>query len=186
MSKLADAENSILVVIDFQEKLMPAIDQGERVAQRASILAQVAQMLEIPIVATEQQPQRLGSSLPNLAALFSTTIAKSSFNACDEADFLSTLDLLREKSWRQDLCIVGCEAHVCVLQTVLGLLERGWKVKLVADAVGSRLDSNKNLALQRAAANGAEIVSSEMMIFEWLRDADHPNFRDILKLIKPL
>ncbi|PRC91520.1 isochorismatase family protein [Solimicrobium silvestre] len=183
---LANAASSILIVIDFQAKLIPLIFDGAQVTQRALLLAQAAKLLKIPVFGTEQQPLRLGASIPSLAGLYDLSVQKSTFDACAEPAFLAALEQLSAEPARDELCIVGCEAHVCVLQTVLGLLERGWRVKLVVDAIGSRLESNKLLAVQRAALHGAEIVSSEMLMFEWLRDSEHPHFREVLKLIKPM
>ncbi|MES2102632.1 MAG: isochorismatase family protein [Pseudomonadota bacterium] len=179
MNYLCDASRSLLLVIDLQQKLMPVIADGERVLKRAMLLAQAARLLDIPVLGTAQQPLRLGPTMPDIHALLDRTIEKTGFDACASDDFLAALE-----GGRDDLIILGCEAHVCVLQTVLGLLHRKRKVRLVADAIGSRDHADKAAAISRAQAAGADILSSEMVMFEWMRDSEHPQFRQILKLIK--
>ncbi len=179
MSYLCDASRSLLLVIDLQQKLMPVIADGERVLKRAMLLAQAARLLGIPVVGTAQQPLRLGPTMPDIHALLDKTIEKTGFDACASADFLAALE-----GDRDELIVLGCEAHVCVLQTALGLLHRKRKVRLVADAIGSRDNADKAAAISRAQAAGADILSSEMVMFEWMRDSEHPQFRQILKLIK--
>jgi nicotinamidase-related amidase len=179
MSLLCDASRSMLVVIDLQNKLMPVISEGKEIVKRALILAQVAKLLEVPIVGTEQQPLRLGGTVPEIAQMFSRRFEKNHFDASAEPGFAECLEPDRD-----DLIVLGCEAHVCVLQTVLGLRERNQRVRLVVDAIGSRQSANKIAAVDRAKSAGAEIVTSEMVAFEWLRTSEHPRFREALKLIK--
>lgn len=179
MSLLCDASRSMLVVIDLQNKLMPVISEGKEIVKRALILAQVAKLLDIPIVGTEQQPLRLGGTVPEIAQMFSRRFEKNHFDASAEPGFAECLGPDRD-----DLIVLGCEAHVCVLQTVLGLRERNQRVRLVVDAIGSRQSANKIAAVDRAKSAGAEIVTSEMVAFEWLRTSEHPRFREALKLIK--
>ncbi|SFH71323.1 Isochorismate hydrolase [Collimonas sp. OK307] len=181
MTYLSDASRATLIIVDLQEKLMPVILDGAQVLQRAVILAQAARLLDIPVIGTAQQPLRLGPTVAPIHALLDRTIEKSSFDACAQAEFMEVLI-----NGRDDLIVLGCEAHVCVLQTVLGLLhrQRQGQIKLVSDAIGSRRSSDKIAAIDRARNAGAEIVSSEMLMFEWIRDSNHPKFREILKLIK--
>ncbi|MFZ6647080.1 isochorismatase family protein [Undibacterium sp. TJN25] len=179
MSYLCDASRSMLIVIDLQQKLMPVITDGEQVLARASLLAQAARLLHIPVLGTVQQPLRLGPTVPAIHTLLDRTIEKADFDACARPEFLAALD-----SGRDELILAGCEAHVCVLQTAMGLLHRKHKVRLVSDAVGSRNPADKAAALHRARAAGAEVVSSEMVMFEWMRHSEHPQFKQILKLIK--
>jgi nicotinamidase-related amidase len=179
MSYLCDASRATLIIVDLQEKLMPVIDQGALVLQRAVLLAQAAGLLGIPVIGTAQQPLRLGRTVAPIHALLGRTIEKTSFDACAQPAFMAALS-----NGRDELVVLGCEAHVCVLQTVLGLLHRQRRVKLVSDAIGSRRSSDKQAAIERARAAGAEIVSSEMLMFEWMGNSDHPEFRKILKLIK--
>ncbi|GGC68394.1 isochorismatase family protein [Undibacterium terreum] len=179
MSYLCDASRSLLIVIDLQQKLMPVIADGEHVVKRAALLAQAARLLQIPVLGTAQQPLRLGPTVAAIQPLLDKTIEKSSFDACASQDFLAALE-----GDRDELIITGSEAHVCVLQTALGLLNRKRKVKIVTDAIGSRDNANKAAAIQRAQAAGADIVTSEMVMFEWMRHSEHAQFKQILKLIK--
>lgn len=179
MTELCDVGRSALVLVDLQARLMPAIDGGEAVVRRATVLARAARLLDVPVLGTEQNPEGLGPNLPEVRALCDATVAKTHF-AASAAPGLGE----RLPAGRDELIVAGCEAHVCVLQTVLGLLAQGHRVRLVADAVGSRRAGDRALALERARGAGATVVSSEMVIFEWLRHCRHPAFRDALKLVK--
>jgi nicotinamidase-related amidase len=176
---LCDANRSMLIVIDLQQRLMPAIDGADAVLANALLLQRAAGLLDVPVLGTAQNPAGLGPNLPDVEALCGRVIAKDSFDACAEPAFLSALDATRD-----ELVVLGCEAHVCVLQTVLGLRARGHRVRLVADAIGSRRPTNRDAALQRAQAAGAEPVTTEMVLFEWLRDCRHPQFKACLSLIR--
>jgi nicotinamidase-related amidase len=180
---LIDAGSSLLLVIDFQQRLMPAIADGDDVLRNALILAQAAQTLAIPTLVTEQYPTGLGRTVAGLAALCGESVEKTTFGACGTPAFLQALDRLSTCS-APTLLISGCEAHVCVLQTALQLHAQGFDVRLVVDAVGSRRAISKHTALQRMRAAGIGLVTTEMVLFEWLRDAKHPQFRDLSKLIK--
>ena len=174
---LLSAGNAMLVVIDFQAKLMPAIHDGETVLLNAGRLAEAARLLDVPAVLTEQYPRGLGATVPALAEV-APAVTKMSFDACAEPAFLEAVAGDRE------LVVCGCEAHVCVGQTVLTLLEHRRRVVVVADAIGSRVPLSREIALQRMASHGAEIVTTEMVLFEWLRSAEHPQFRTVSKLIR--
>lgn len=173
-----DVSLSTLLVIDLQQRLMPAIHEREAVLHNAHILAQAARWLQVPVLATEQNPASLGRNADDIAALCDTVVAKTAFDACAEPSLIQALDATHE------IIIVGCEAHVCVMQTALGLLSAGWKVKVVADAVGSRAPASMEAAIARMKAAGADMVTAEMVVFEWLRDCNHPRFRECLALIK--
>jgi nicotinamidase-related amidase len=181
MNGLCDAARSTLIVIDLQQRLMPAIHDGAGVVKHALILAGAAKALGIPVIGTAQNPEGLGPNVAEVNALCDRVIAKTGFDGCAQPEFLAALD-----NGRGDLIVAGCEAHVCTLQTVLGLLERGRKVRLVVDATGSRRPLNKDIALDRAKAAGAELVTTEMVLFEWMRDSRHPKFRELLRLIKSI
>lgn len=174
-----EPERSVLLLVDLQQRLMPAIDGHEAVVANAHRLAQAARHLAVPVLATEQNPAGLGPNLPALAAMASRTLAKRHFDATREAGWTG---FLPER--RRDVVVAGCEAHVCVLQTVMGLRRLGHEVRLVRDAVGSRREESRSAALERAAAYGAEVVTAEMVLFEWLATCDHPRFRDVLGLVK--
>jgi nicotinamidase-related amidase len=169
--------NAMLIFIDFQMKLMPAIHDGETVLMNAGRLAEAGRLLGVPMVRTEQYPRGLGATVPALAGA-GPAITKTSFDACAQPAFLEAV------TGDRALVVCGCEAHVCVGQTVLTLLEYRRRVVVVADAIGSRAPQSREIALSRMASHGAEIVTTEMVLFEWLRSAEHPQFKPISKLIR--
>ena len=171
-------ENSALLVVDFQSRLMPAIDDGASVVANARRLLDAAEMLQVPILFTEQNVDGLGATLPELRTGTGGIAHKMTFDACRAPGFMEVLPD------RGALIVAGCEAHVCVLQSVLGLLSAGRRVYLVRDAVGSRRSESKETAIRRMERNGAEIVTTEMVLFEWLGTADDPRLRKIIALIK--
>jgi nicotinamidase-related amidase len=174
-----DRERSALLIIDFQQRLMPAIEDGAVAVANARRLLQAAEMLRVPILFTEHNAGGLGPTVAELADFAAGRLAhKITFDACRMADFLDRL------GDRRDIIVAGCEAHVCVMQTALGLLDAGRRVYLVRDAVGSRRSESKETAVSRLARHGAEIVTTEMVVFEWLGSAEHPRFRDVIALIK--
>jgi nicotinamidase-related amidase len=174
-----NSERAVLLLIDLQERLMPAVGDSETVIARAVRLAEAARLLDVPVVATEQYPAGLGPTVAPLAAYPSAVLAKTAFSATSDPGFPALLP-----AETGDIILAGVEAHVCVLQTALGLLESGHRVVLAADATGSRDNTDKAAAIERARQHGAEIVTSEMVLFEWLRDAKHPRFREVQKLLK--
>jgi nicotinamidase-related amidase len=172
-----DASHSVVVLVDYQERLMPAIHGGNQVIARARLIAQAAAQLKLPVIATAQNPTKLGRILPVIEGDCPTVVDKAYFGACDDG----LLPLLPAGS---DIVIAGCEAHVCLLQTALGLMEAGYRVWVVADASGSRRPSDHELAMRRLSSAGAQVVSAEMVVFEWLRTYEHPCFREISTLVK--
>jgi nicotinamidase-related amidase len=176
---LMTAKGAVLLLIDLQERLMPAIDDTKTVLARAVRLAQAARLLDVPVRATEQYPAGLGPTVPELAGYPQAVLAKTTFSAAEDPGFSALLPASAGQ-----IIVAGCEAHVCVLQTVLGLLGSGHSVLVAADATGSRDPADREVALARARQHGAQIVTSEMVLFEWLRDARHPKFREVQKLIK--
>lgn len=172
-------QSSVLLLVDLQARLMPAIADSERVVGNALRLARAARLLGIPVLGTEQNPEGLGPNVAELKALCASTLSKQFFDATREAGWEGFLP-----AGRTDVVVAGCEAHVCVLQTVLGLRRAGVPVRLVRDAVGSRAVASRDAALHRAERHGAELVTSEMVVFEWLGTAHHPQFREALKLVK--
>lgn len=176
---LVTAPDSALLLIDLQAKLVPALADGEVIVARAARLAEAARLLDVPVRATEQYPAGLGPTVPELAGYPSATLAKRTFSAVRDPGFPG---LLPDGAGK--VVIAGCEAHVCVQQTVADLLQAGREVFVVADAVGSRFAEDKLAALERARQHGAQVVTSEMVLFEWLGDSRHPLFRDVQKLLK--
>ncbi|MDO5705551.1 MAG: isochorismatase family protein [Paracoccus sp. (in: a-proteobacteria)] len=175
---MIDPKASLLLLIDFQARLMPAIHDGAQAVKNATWLATAAQMLNVPVLLTEQNPKGLGTTVPEIPADHATLFVKTSFGACAQPGFLNHVPPDAQ------IIVGGCETHVCVLQTVLGLIGAGRRVFVVSDAAGSRTPDNKAAALARMARHGAEIVTTEMVLFEWLVSADHPQFRQIAALIK--
>jgi nicotinamidase-related amidase len=171
------SDRSLLLIIDVQEKLAPAIQDGAAMINTIQKLAAAADLLGVPVLATEQYPEGLGSTVTELAGR--PTILKTSFDATAAPGFFEALP-----ADRPELLLAGCEAHVCVLQTAMGLRRAGRRVILIADAIGSRKAADKAAALERAAEDGVERVTAEMALFEWLRDSRHPRFREILALIR--
>lgn len=174
---LISPSQATLVIIDVQARLMPAIHDGGRVLENARRLVDAAGLLGLPLLMTEQNPDGLGGTVPELAGS-GPVIRKMSFDSCAEPAFLAAL------AGERDLVVCGCEAHVCVLQTVITQLSFRRRVYLVQDAVGSRREESKSVAITRMQRHGAEIVTTEMVVFEWLRSASHPQFRPVSKLIR--
>lgn len=176
--KLITPDKSLLLLVDFQQKLMPAIEDSETILKNAAALATAARLLEVPVFATEQVPERLGSTVTGLLESSDSILAKHHFSATLEVGFNPWLPHGR------DVVIAGCEAHICVLQTAIGLMTQGRKVYIVDDAMGSRDARSKQLAVERMVFNGAQRVTTEMVLFEWMRSSQHPHFKVIQALIK--
>ena len=171
---LLTTTDAVLLLVDLQQRLVPVIHDGETVVARAVRLAEAARLLDVPVRASEQYPDGLGPTVAPLAGYAQQTITKTAF-AADPA-------LLPDTA--REVVVAGVEAHVCVLQTVADLLDGGRRVAVVADAVGSRDPADRDKALTRMRAHGAEVVTSEMVLFEWLRDSTHPRFREVQKLLR--
>ena len=199
---LLDFEESQLVLVDYQDKLMPAIFEGQQALKNATTLAHIARMLQVPVFGTEQNPSKLGPNAAELRALCDKTLSKMFFSAVPEGlgEWLRppakpqggnarSLPKHLQKPQQQapernSIVIAGCEAHVCLLQTALELLEDEFEVWVVTDACSSRTERNRDAAFDRLAGAGAELVTTEMVAFEWLRSCEHEDFRDMLQLIK--
>ncbi len=201
---LLDVDDSQLVLVDYQARLLPAIHENTQVLANAMRLGRLARLLEVPAWGTEENPAKLGENPPELKALCRRTLVKMHFSAV--ADGL--VEILRPpvrqqqggnarslpkhlqkpqqpaQEGRNTVVIAGCEAHVCLLQTSLDLLDEEFDVWVVTDACSSQSERNRDAAFDRLAGAGAELVTTEMVAFEWLRTADHPDFREALALIK--
>ena len=177
-------DSSALLVVDVQTRLAPAMHDAAPVILASTTLIQSARLLGIPIIVSEHCAERIGPTVPDLRALIDAeeVIDKRHFSCADE---LKILDKLKQLG-KQQILVTGMEAHVCVLQTTLGLVEHGFEPFFVADATASRYADNKALAIQRLRQQSVPIISTEMALFEWLRHADHPSFKKILNLIKNL
>ncbi|MBT3072131.1 isochorismatase family protein [Rhodomicrobium sp. Az07] len=169
-------ENSLLLAIDFQPRLMAVIENAATVVDHAKKLRAAASLLGVPTLFTEQYAKGLGATVEDLEPL-EHAFQKMTFDACGTPGFL-------DRVGERDVVVSGCEAHICVLQTVLSLLDAGRRVFVVRDAIGSRRAESKEAAIRRIERHGAEIVTVEMVVFEWLRTAEHPRFREAAALIK--
>jgi nicotinamidase-related amidase len=201
---LLDAEDCQLVLVDYQQRLLPVIHDAETVLANAVKLARIAQLLQVPLWATEQNPAGLGPTAEPLQPLAAgRVVSKMDFGAADallprlrpaarpaQGGNARSLPKHLQKAaptpppGRDSIVMAGCEAHICLLQTALGLLEEEFEVWVVTDACGSRTERNRDAAFDRLAGAGAELVTTEMVAFEWLGAADHPRFKEVLSLIK--
>ncbi|HRD66968.1 MAG TPA: hydrolase [Candidatus Competibacter sp.] len=174
---LMRAETSCLLVVDFQERLMPAIHQADQVVANSAWLIRIAQRLNVPVLASEQYPKGLGQTVTAIRELLpaGAFVEKTHFSCAAELECMRQIDLLG----RDQVVLVGTEAHVCVLQTALDLKMAGKEIYLVADCISSRSPHDAELALERMRAEGVRIVSREMVAFEWLHRADTDRFREI-------
>ncbi|HVE52122.1 MAG TPA: isochorismatase family protein [Ramlibacter sp.] len=200
---LLDAEESQLVLVDYQSRLLPAIHEADLVVANAVRLARIAQLLQVPLWATEENPEGLGGTAEILQPLVAgRVLSKMAFDATEvllprlkpaaksQGGNARSLPKHLQKAApapaaaRESIVLAGCEAHVCLMQTALGLLEEELEVWVVTDACSSRSERNRDAAFDRLAGAGAELVTTEMVAFEWLRDAGHPRFKDVLAIVK--
>ena len=200
---LLDATQSQLVLVDYQIRLMPVIFENALVLANAVRLGQMARLMEVPVWGTEENPTGLGENVAEVRALCGQTLSKMHFSAVEEglgewlrppvkaaAGNARSLPKHLQKpqtpaAERNTVVMAGCEAHVCLLQTALDLLEDEFDVWVVTDACSSRTERNRDAAFDRLAGVGVELVTTEMVAFEWLRTAEHPAFKSVLKLITP-
>lgn len=177
-----DIDKTVLLVIDVQGKLASLVHAKEKTYQHITALIKSAQILNIPIIYTEQVPEKIGKTIPEIAGLLKPVppLIKSSFSCCGSKEFLQKLNGLK----RNQVIVTGIEAHVCVYQTTADLLNLKYHVHIVADAISSRTADNACIALERMKKMGADITSTEMIICELLKTSEHEKFRKIIKLIK--
>ncbi len=181
--KNMDRNKAVLVLVDYQQRLLPALHGGARAVDEALFLARLARLLGLPVIGTEQNPAGLGPNVAALRELCSPTLPKMHFDACRDG----LLHALRESvapADPGDVVLAGCEAHVCMLQTALGLLRAGQSLFVVADACASRSPRDHAAAMRRLERAGAVIVSTEMVAFEWLDACTDAAFKPALALIK--
>ncbi|MCW8957581.1 MAG: hydrolase [Gammaproteobacteria bacterium] len=173
---LMDKAQSTLLIIDLQQRLMPAIEGGDSVVEKAAWLCRLAGMLEVPMVLTEQYPKGLGPTLEAVREQCPAAerVEKLCFSAAAEPALSGTI-----LGKRDQVVICGAETHVCVLQSAIELQRSGKQVFVVEEAVGSRTANNKALALSRMRGAGIEVVTTEMVAFEWLRRAGSDAFRQV-------
>ncbi len=194
MHDVMTASRCTLVLVDYQQRLMPVIHRADAVLAHAERLADAALLLGIPVIGTAQNPAGLGPNVESIRQRCASTLTKMHFDACAEAFADARADaradskadglLAQLEPARNDVVIAGCEAHVCLMQTALGLLRAGRRVWVVASACGSRSAHDHALAMARLGAAGATMVSVEMVVFEWLGDCKQLRFKDALALVR--
>ncbi len=175
-------ENTVLIVIDMQEKLVGAMHDRENLVKRAAQMVNGSKVLGVPVIWTEQNPDGLGSTLSEIKEhlVDSHPVVKFSFSCCGEPKFTKAL----EDCGKKQVLILGIECHVCVCQTIIDLKEMGCEVHVVSDAVSSRTKENRAIGLERAKQAGATITSVEMALFEMLKVGCGDTFKQILKVVK--
>lgn len=175
-------EECLALCIDHQERLMPVIDEGEELIERSGILIDGLKILEVPMIITRQYPKGLGDTVEEIRSRTEgfAVYDKTDFSCYDDDDIREAID-----DYNKDYVILmGAEAHVCVLQTLIDLQDDGYQSILVADCVSSRKEHDKKIAMRRAEYEGAIITSYEALLFELTRDSGHPNFKEISSLVK--
>lgn len=177
-----DPRLSALVLIDIQPSLTKTIFEIDRVLSRIEFLAKVANLMEIPVFVTEQNPTRMGSTVPELAGLAhaQSIFPKMAFNAIGSTDFLSAI----EASGRSQFVLTGLETHICVSQTAHGLMDRHFEVVVCPDAVSSRSLEAHKLGMERVRDAGVVPAHTESVAYEWIGTADHPLFKSFLAIVK--
>jgi len=173
---------AVLIIIDIQGNLAQAMFDKDNLFANTIKLIKGFKALNLPVIVTEQTPDKLGKTMPSVAAELAgiTPIAKESFSCWPNADFREQLEALS----RRHVVLTGIETHVCVYQTALELLANGYSVHLVADAVSSRTSENRQIGINAMKSAGAQIASTEMVLFELLRSAADPKAREIFKIVK--
>jgi nicotinamidase-related amidase len=180
---LLDASHSSLLIVDIQERLLPAMDDGARVVSRTQILMKAAEALELPVTISEQYPKGLGKTVPDIASNRATVFEKTSFS-CWRDQAIKAHFINHHEHGRPLVIIAGIEAHVCVLQSALDLHNAGFGVFVVADAISSRSKESVDLALGRLRQADIQIINAEMALFELLGKAGTPEFKTLSALIR--
>jgi nicotinamidase-related amidase len=179
-------DRSLLLVVDIQERLAPHVLDHEALIARVEALLHASRLFGVPVCATEHSAARIGPLIPRLRTRLAADeiLAKTRFGAADHPELAARLRSIG----RTQVLVAGMEAHVCVLQTTLGLAASGFDAFVVVDAIGSRAERalDRTLALERMRDAGAVAIATETALFEWTRDADDPRFRDVLELVKAL
>ena len=178
-----DTNTAVLLLIDMQEKLVKAMSSNAECVARQQVMLEAAKIAGLDVIITEQYPQGLGHTLPELSALFNPAwpvIEKKSFSCFGEPQFIGSL----KSKARKSIAVMGIEAHVCVQQTVLDALNQGYQVFVLEDTLSSRKPSDMQTGLSLLRDQGAIITTVESYLFMLMKSAEHPGFRQIAKLIK--
>ncbi len=173
-------DDSLIVAIDMQPSFLAVIQESERVLERSAFLLQVAKTLAIPVLATEQNPDRMGGSDYRLHKLLPPPISKVAFSSWCAAEFRESI----EAAGRQSIVLLGIETHICVTLTALDLLNSGYRVFVCPDAVSARTPEQHKLGMERMRDSGAMPAHTESLAYEWLGSAEHPKFKEVLGYVK--
>ena len=180
---ILNIEDSIVMIIDVQEKLLNAVFNKTSLEKNATTLANTAKILEIPVIVTEQYPKGLGATVETLKEVLPENtqyFEKTAFSALENNDVLEAL----KNSGKKQVVIFGIETHICVSQTTNALIQDGFEVSVIRDACGSRSELEYSAGLERMKDNGAHVLTTEIALFEWLKGAKHPKFKEVQMLIK--
>ena len=180
---ILDIENSLVLIIDVQEKLLNASFNKELIKKKSEIIAKTTSILNIPVIVTEQYPKGLGETtleIKNNLSEKALFFEKTSFSALDDENIFENIKSTNKKQ----IVVFGIETHICVNQTVSALIHAGYDVHVVKDACGSRAESEFFAGIERMKNNGASILTTEILLFEWLKTSKHPSFKEIQNLIK--
>jgi len=179
---MLSTENTLLLLIDFQVRLMPAISNHEELAEKTETMIRGCRLLDVPILTTQQYTKGLGDTLPALKDALGEfkEIEKITFSCCGNPEFNAKL----KETGRKNIIVTGVEAHICVQQTVLDLLDNGYSVYVIADCIGSRYAKDLACAETRMQQAGAILTTMESVLFEFLVSADHPKRKEISNLVK--
>lgn len=180
---MLNENNTLLLIIDIQEKLLNAVYNKETIEKKSKILAEVASILDIPTIITEQYPKGLGFTIEGIKSMLirnAEFYEKTEFNAILNPQIKNAI-LSKNK---KNLIIMGIESHICVFQTAEALVKEGFNVTVISDAISSRSECEYNLAISNFVNHNINVKSTEMIIFEFLKSAKHPNFKEIQQLIK--
>jgi nicotinamidase-related amidase len=178
-----DLKQTALVVVDMQESFREPIADFTEVAARIALVAHAVQLLGVPVIVTEQYPKGLGCTVGEIRAVLSESfepVEKTAFSSCGAQEFVARL----ERACARQVILCGIEAHVCVNQTAHDLLARSYRVHILQDCVSSRTQQNRSIGLEKMRQSGVIPSSTELALFELMRDARHEQFKAIQKLIK--
>lgn len=180
---ILNIEDSVVMIIDVQEKLLNAVFNKASLEKKATTLANTAKILGIPVIVTEQYPKGLGATVETLREVLQENtqyFEKTAFSALENNDVLEAL----KNSGKKQVVIFGIETHICVSQTTNALIQEGFEVSVIRDACGSRSELEYLAGLDRMKDNGAHVLTTEIALFEWLKGAKHPKFKEVQMLIK--
>ena len=179
---MLEINNTALVIVDVQGKLAQLMHDKENLFESIKKITKGASVLGLPVIWMEQNPAGLGKTVPEISELLTDKqpIAKTCFNCCDDENFMKVL----EESKRGQVLLCGIESHICIYQTALGLLENHIEVHVLKDCVSSRTMEHKSIAIDIIKQSGAKVSCVEMALYELLKSAEHPHFKDILKVVK--